>query len=243
MHGSVAMRTQLMVLDRDPAVAGLAARPVRLVWRDPGDGRTRSWVPQVFARYADGSGLLADCPAIADAGGARARRAAQIVEAACAQVGWTYRRLAPPDPVTVASSAGPGPPTPKPSPSPRLSPASPTRPHTNRPAPLPPTPRRPSGDTPPPTRHQRPSTRPHQQPLTAPRTPSRLTTQRNNCTETPHRPEHLRTPQQPSSPPPPNQHPPKPIHPGHANTSPTHSEQLHTPNTTKIKNTMIISTP
>lgn len=102
-HGSVAMRTQLMVLDRDPAVTGLAARPVRMVWRDPGDGRVRSWVPQLFARYADGTGMLADCPAAPGAGGARAQDAAQVLQAACAAVGWSYRRLAPPDPVTEAN--------------------------------------------------------------------------------------------------------------------------------------------
>nr|WP_237405186.1 TnsA-like heteromeric transposase endonuclease subunit [Streptomyces sp. SN-593] len=103
MHGSVAMRTQLMVLDRDPGVTWLAARPVRLVWRDPGDGRPRSWVPQLFARCVDGSGLLADCPAAADAGGIRALRAAQIVDAACTAVGWSYRRLALPGAVVAAN--------------------------------------------------------------------------------------------------------------------------------------------
>lgn len=102
-HGSVAMRTQLMVLDRDPMVTGLAARPVRMVWRDPGDGRVRSAVPQLFARYADGTGLLADCPAAPGSGGARAQGAAQVLQAACAAVGWSYRRLAAPDPVTEAN--------------------------------------------------------------------------------------------------------------------------------------------
>jgi hypothetical protein len=59
--GSNAMRVQLMVLDRDPDVTGLAGRPVRLLWRNP-RGQVRSWVPQLFARYADGTALLADCP-------------------------------------------------------------------------------------------------------------------------------------------------------------------------------------
>lgn len=100
---SSAMRPQLMVPDRDPAVTWLAARPVHLVWRDPGDGRPRSWAPQLFARCADGTGLLADCPAVTDAGGTRARRAAQIVAAACTAVGWAYRRLAPPGAVAAAN--------------------------------------------------------------------------------------------------------------------------------------------
>lgn len=103
LHGSAAMRTQLMLLDRDPHITGLSGRPVRLVWRDAHDGRPRSWVPQLFARHADGTGLLADCPATPDAGGERAWKAARVVEAACAQVGWAYRRLPPPDPVVAAN--------------------------------------------------------------------------------------------------------------------------------------------
>lgn len=55
------MRAQLMVLDRDPEVVGLAGRPVRLLWRDA-RGQVRSWVPQLFARHRDGTALLADCP-------------------------------------------------------------------------------------------------------------------------------------------------------------------------------------
>lgn len=102
VHGSASMRTQLMVLDRDPEVTGLAARPVRLLWRDT-DGRVRSWVPQLFARYADGTGLLADCPSSPNAGGDRAQRARVILEAACARVGWAYRRLEPPPGVVAAN--------------------------------------------------------------------------------------------------------------------------------------------
>lgn len=102
MHGSAAMRTQLMVLDRNPDVTGLSARPVRLLWRDT-DGRVRSWVPQLFARYADDTGLLADCPSSPNAGGDRAQRARVILEAACARVGWAYRRLEPPPGVVAAN--------------------------------------------------------------------------------------------------------------------------------------------
>ncbi|WEP00485.2 TnsA-like heteromeric transposase endonuclease subunit [Streptomyces sp. FXJ1.172] len=101
VHGSTAMRTQLMVLDRDPDVTGLSARPVRLLWRDP-DGRVRSWVPQLFARYADGTGLLADCPS-SPAKRDRAQRVRMVLEAACARVGWSYRRLEPPPAVLAAN--------------------------------------------------------------------------------------------------------------------------------------------
>ncbi|EFE79550.1 TnsA-like heteromeric transposase endonuclease subunit [Streptomyces filamentosus] len=102
VHGSAAMRTQLMALDRNPDVTGLAARPIRLLWRDT-DGRVRSWVPQLFARYADGTGLLADCPSSLTAGGDGAQRARMVLEAACARVGWSYRRLEPPPPVVAAN--------------------------------------------------------------------------------------------------------------------------------------------
>ncbi|MGW1997456.1 TnsA-like heteromeric transposase endonuclease subunit [Embleya sp. NPDC001921] len=101
--GSNAMRTRLMVLDRDPRVVGLAGRPVRLWWRDAVDGRARSWVPQLFVRYADGTALLADCPGRADAGGERALQAAAVMAEACTRVGWVYRRLEPPDPVSAAN--------------------------------------------------------------------------------------------------------------------------------------------
>ncbi|MFI1585286.1 TnsA-like heteromeric transposase endonuclease subunit [Embleya sp. NPDC020630] len=103
VHGSAAMRDRLMLLDRDPRVVGLAGRPVRLVWRDAADGRVRSWVPQLFARYADGTALLADCPGSSGAGGVRELRAGGVVAAACEAVGWSYRRLEPPDPVLVAN--------------------------------------------------------------------------------------------------------------------------------------------
>lgn len=103
VHGSAAMRTQLMTLDRDPEVTGLSARPVRLIWRDPADGRVRGWVPQLFARYADGTGLLADGPSSPTAGGDRAQRARMVLEAACARVGWSYRRLEAPPAVVAAN--------------------------------------------------------------------------------------------------------------------------------------------
>ncbi|MFF6853597.1 TnsA-like heteromeric transposase endonuclease subunit [Streptomyces antimycoticus] len=103
MHGSATMRTQLMALDRDPEVTGLSARPVRLIWRDPAEGRVRRWVPQLFARYTDGTGLLADCPSSPSAGGDKAQRARVVLEAACARVGWSYRRLEPPGAVMAAN--------------------------------------------------------------------------------------------------------------------------------------------
>ncbi|MGW7427824.1 TnsA-like heteromeric transposase endonuclease subunit [Streptomyces sp. NPDC054813] len=100
--GSNAMRLQLMVLDRDPEVTGLAGRPVRLLWHNP-RGQVRSWVPQLFARHRDGTALLADCPSHLDAGGECALKAAEAVTQACAHLGWTYRRLEPLDGILAAN--------------------------------------------------------------------------------------------------------------------------------------------
>lgn len=100
--GSNAMRAQLMVLDRDPDVVGLAGRPVRLQWHDE-QGRGRSWTPQLFARRADGTALLADCPGHPSAGGERALSAAVMMERACEQVGWSYLRLDPLDELLAAN--------------------------------------------------------------------------------------------------------------------------------------------
>ncbi|MFD7262199.1 TnsA-like heteromeric transposase endonuclease subunit [Streptomyces sp. NPDC059874] len=100
--GSNAMRAQLMLLDRDPDVVGLAGRPLRLMWHDT-QGRVRSWTPQLFARRADGTALLADCPSHTEAGGERALAAAVMMERACEQVGWSYQRLEPLDAVLAAN--------------------------------------------------------------------------------------------------------------------------------------------
>lgn len=97
--GSNAMRAQLMVLDRDPRVTGLAGR---LLWCEE-RGRVRSWVPQLFARYRDGTGLLADCPSHPEAGGERALKVAEAVREACEEIGWAYRRLPPLDDVLAAN--------------------------------------------------------------------------------------------------------------------------------------------
>ncbi|MFD8915967.1 TnsA-like heteromeric transposase endonuclease subunit [Streptomyces sp. NPDC059575] len=51
----------------------------------------------------DGTALLADCPGHPDAGGERARKGAEAVVQACADIGWTYRRLLPLDDVLAAN--------------------------------------------------------------------------------------------------------------------------------------------
>ena len=52
-------RDHLMLMDFDPEVAAVASQPFWLHWRD-GAGRSRRHAPDLFARMADGSGLVID---------------------------------------------------------------------------------------------------------------------------------------------------------------------------------------
>ncbi|WP_326816175.1 TnsA-like heteromeric transposase endonuclease subunit [Streptomyces sp. NBC_01762] len=100
-YGSGAMRTQLMLLDRDPAVVALACRPVELVWRESSGGVV-AHAPQLMARLKNGSGLLVDC--VGRSGpSARLAGRARVVTAAAEAVGWSYRLAEPPDAVLVAN--------------------------------------------------------------------------------------------------------------------------------------------
>lgn len=100
LYGSGVMRTQVMLLDRDPSVVALACRPVELVWRE--GGRSVAHAPQVMARMADGSGLLLDC--VGGSGpSARLVARARVASAAADAVGWRYRLVRPADPVLVAN--------------------------------------------------------------------------------------------------------------------------------------------
>ncbi|MGW9249991.1 TnsA-like heteromeric transposase endonuclease subunit [Streptomyces badius] len=99
-YGSGVMRTQLMLLDREPAVVALACRPVELVWRE--DGKVVGHAPQLMARLQDGSGLLLDCAGRSGPSARLAARARVVADAAKA-VGWSYRLARPPDPVLVAN--------------------------------------------------------------------------------------------------------------------------------------------
>ncbi|MFE7113982.1 TnsA-like heteromeric transposase endonuclease subunit [Streptomyces sp. NPDC057654] len=100
-YGFKAMRTQVMMLDRDPQVVALACRPVELLWHGRG-GRTVSHAPHLMARLTDGSGLLVDCASRFGAGRRLVWRAAHL-EGAAAAAGWHYRLVAPPPPVVEAN--------------------------------------------------------------------------------------------------------------------------------------------
>lgn len=93
-YGFGAMRTQVMMLDRDPAVVALACRPVELLWLGR-KGRVITHTPHLMARLADGSGVLVDCAGVFGAPRALARRAVHMQGAAEA-AGWHYRLVGPP---------------------------------------------------------------------------------------------------------------------------------------------------
>lgn len=84
-------RDQLMVLDFDPGVLGIASQPFRLSWQDAVGARRRH-VPDYFARLADGSGLVVDVRAD-DRIGPSDAAAFEVTRRACEQVGWRFRRV------------------------------------------------------------------------------------------------------------------------------------------------------
>ncbi|WP_308019975.1 TnsA-like heteromeric transposase endonuclease subunit [Streptomyces sp. SP2-10] len=100
-YGSKAMRTQVMMLDRDPRVVALACRPVELLWRGRG-GKVVVHAPHLMARLADGTGLLVDCAGRLGAGRRLVSRAMHV-EAAATAAGWHYRLVGPPPPVVEAN--------------------------------------------------------------------------------------------------------------------------------------------
>lgn len=93
-------RHHAMLLDFDPKVIALVGQPFRLFW--PGARGRRGHVPDLFARLADGGGLVVDVrpddriePEDAEAFAATAR--------ACAMAGWSFRRVGAIDPVLLAN--------------------------------------------------------------------------------------------------------------------------------------------
>jgi hypothetical protein len=100
-YGFGAMRTQVMLLDRDVSVVAIACSPVRLGWVGRG-GRQLSHVPHLLARLQDGSAVLVDCVS-RDGVSRRLASRVGVVEAAAAAVGWHYRVVGPPDPALAAN--------------------------------------------------------------------------------------------------------------------------------------------
>ncbi|WP_281275786.1 TnsA-like heteromeric transposase endonuclease subunit [Thermomonospora umbrina] len=92
-------RDHLMLLDFAPDIVGLASQPFWLFWVTA-EGKTRSHVPDYFARRGDGSGVVIDCRPM----GRRKPRDVVAFEAtrrACEAVGWEDRLVGSADEVLV----------------------------------------------------------------------------------------------------------------------------------------------
>ncbi|MFP8962586.1 TnsA-like heteromeric transposase endonuclease subunit [Streptomyces nanhaiensis] len=100
-YGFGAMRTQVMLLDRDPRVVALACSPVELAWLAQ-DGEAVVHAPHLMARLEDGSGVLVDCAGRQGPSRRVAERAPQLTVLA-REAGWRYRVAALPSPVGAAN--------------------------------------------------------------------------------------------------------------------------------------------
>ncbi len=89
-------RDHAMLLDFDPVVTGLASQPFRLVWEGG------SHVPDFFARRLDGTAEVVDVRPD-DRIKPRDQEKFDLTAAACAEVGWSYRRVGEVDDVLVAN--------------------------------------------------------------------------------------------------------------------------------------------
>jgi hypothetical protein len=92
-----------MLLDFDPEVTVIAAQPFWLRWRDDA-GRSRRHAPDLFARMADGSGVVIDVRPD-DRIGEKDAEAFEATRNACELAGWGFERAGVPDPVLVANVA------------------------------------------------------------------------------------------------------------------------------------------
>ena len=92
-----------MLLDFDPRVTAIAAQPFWLRWRDDA-GRSRRHAPDLFARLADGSGVVIDVRPD-DRIEQKDAEAFDATRKACGLAGWGFRRVGVPDPVLVANVA------------------------------------------------------------------------------------------------------------------------------------------
>ncbi|CCG02445.1 TnsA-like heteromeric transposase endonuclease subunit [Blastococcus saxobsidens] len=90
-------RDNLMWLDFDPTVVGIASQPFWLRWTGEA-GEQASHAPDFFARRADGSAVVIDCRPV------ERRKPRDVAKfdataRACALVGWEYRLLGAPEAV------------------------------------------------------------------------------------------------------------------------------------------------
>nr|WP_240512642.1 TnsA-like heteromeric transposase endonuclease subunit [Streptomyces griseoruber] len=93
-------RDQLILMDRDPRVVGIASQPFWLHWHD--GTRRRRHAPDYFVRLADGRGRVVDVRAddlVDDAAG----ESFEAMKLACRAVGWEFVRAGTPEPVFMAN--------------------------------------------------------------------------------------------------------------------------------------------
>jgi hypothetical protein len=93
-------RDNMMLLDFSREVRAFSAQPFWLLW--PAGGKVRRHVPDLFARLADGGGLVIDVRPD-DRIEPEDAEAFEAAAAACGSVGWGYRRVGVPDPVLAAN--------------------------------------------------------------------------------------------------------------------------------------------
>jgi hypothetical protein len=94
-------RDQLVAIDFDSSVVGIASQPFWLHWTDV-DGERVSHAPDYFARRRDGSALVIDCRPVERR---KPRDVAKFdaTERACALIGWAYRLVGAGDAVVTAN--------------------------------------------------------------------------------------------------------------------------------------------
>ena len=95
-------RDQVMWLDWDQAVTGIASQPFRLRWTAE-EGRTRSHVPDYFARARWTARRWWSTAVRRSRRGPGDLAAFEATRQACALVGWEYRLVGAPDPVATAN--------------------------------------------------------------------------------------------------------------------------------------------
>ena len=94
-------RDHVMLLDFDPAVAGVSSQPFWLSWADV-DGKAVSHAPDYFARRTDGSAIVVDCRPV-DRRKPRDVMKFETTRAACDLLGWEFRLVGAPDPVATGN--------------------------------------------------------------------------------------------------------------------------------------------
>jgi hypothetical protein len=94
-------RDQVMWLDCDRMVTGIASQPFRLWWAAE-EGGVRWHVPDYFAERGGGPALVVDCRPT-DRRGPRDLAAFAATRRACALTGWEYQLVGAPDPVGTAN--------------------------------------------------------------------------------------------------------------------------------------------